>query len=200
MKTKQLSIFLDGGLKASTVRRRKRILEDFKIHVSENELNFDQVLQDPKTLEDQVISFLLSRRVPAGRNSNELVRPKLAYIEAVKSHLKIMLMELSGLDIGNRGLFPNVGKAIKGLKKKIIAEGRGHVEHFDQVPEETLTAIFELLGKVQDLMDARANMEYNRYHECLKKIPHEYRYEISSGHACTQSQLQFFLLGIAIMS
>ena len=52
---------------------------------------------------------------------------------------------------------------------------RGETTHHPPIPDETQDAIFQLAANVYEVMEARYEMDYQRYYDTLKNIPEIFR-------------------------
>lgn len=164
-----------GGLKETTLKKRRVFLDKFKIYVADKSNEpFLEVMKDKSKLEDIMIRYLETIRITK-KGTNEKVRPKALYFENILSHLKNGLSSDTGFDLNNRTLFAKLYKGINAIRRNIKAEGRGNVRHTPVIPQSTLQAIFALLAIVQGIMTARFQEDEVKYQEYLEKIPPKYR-------------------------
>ena len=144
---------------------------------------------DPYAVENEMIKFLEGLRVK-DKKTNELVRPKGSYFEFNKSMLKTSLIKLTGFDFNNTTMFSKLEQAINAIRGRIKAAGRAELDHFPEIPSETLNAIFGLCKNLENLLEARKDKNEVAYEEALKKIPHEFR---NKYHELARINVQFLV-------
>ena len=170
----KFSHILSDGLKKPTVQKRQKVMDRFKKYVSEdcNEV-YDNVIKNKKKLIKLLLSYLETIRVK-DKKTNEQIRPKMLYLDAIISHLKGGLREETSFDFTNRIAFSELYKGIKKIKQDIKRDGRGRTSVRPEIPQDTLKAIFELLSCIQALMKSRIEQNQTQYEIDLMKIPKKY--------------------------
>ena len=72
------------------------------------------------------------------KKTQQQLRPKVGYLEAIRSHLKNEVNVLTGFDLGNRMNFPLFAQSLSGMKKQLKKVGRHQTNHFSEIPGDTL--------------------------------------------------------------
>ena len=94
--------------------------------------------------------------------------PKRETAQAVRSRLKSELIAKFKIDITDPIMFPDNEKKWKALVTEIVAAGRNETKHHEEVYPETMLAIYQLLGKVVEVLKTRGTPDYARL---LASIP-----------------------------
>merc|ERR1712209_376815 len=74
------------------------------------------------------------------KETNEQIRPRALYFDAMFSHLKKALATETEYDISNRTVFSDLHKAVGAIKQQIMIDGRGNISHVisEGLKKETL--------------------------------------------------------------
>ena len=140
----ELNPLTGNFLKKATFHRRNQNVEKFKNWMAENKgVCFDDLLTNPTDLELAVVTFLNEFTI-FDRKTQQQLRPKVAYLDAVRSHLKNELNALTGFDLGNRARFPVFANSISGIKKQLKQDGRHKTNHYEEIPNDTLEVIVKI--------------------------------------------------------
>ena len=95
----ELNPLTGNFLKKATFHRRNQNVEKFKNWMAENKgVCYDDLLTNPTDLELAVVTFLNEFTI-FDRKTQQQLRPKVAYLDAVRSHLKNELNALTGMVI-----------------------------------------------------------------------------------------------------
>ena len=86
--------------------------------------------------------------------------PKWQYAEAIKSHIKMSIIEDFKIDISDSCLFPDMDKRWKAFISELVANGRNETVHHPEIDPETLQKIYELLANTMDALKSRGTSEY----------------------------------------
>lgn len=164
----------NGGLAAKTLEKRKVVIKRFKVFLFEEHQSLESVFQDPVLLEDMIIKYFMGIRVISTANKKE-ERPKKAYLDAIKSHLKVEIGKLSGFDISDRVKFPKFASTYNGLSKTLKQEGRADTKHYPEIPTKTLDKTSALFAKVQKTMEARKSKNREEYRKTIETLPPAYQ-------------------------
>jgi hypothetical protein len=168
----------DNKINAKTSSKRKKLLAKFKAYLADKgQPDLETLLGDVSLLETALVRFFREMRVQCPKTKVE-VRPKWAYIEAIKSHLKVELSRLADykVNISHRSQFPKLHAALGELAKDLASEGRlGTTPQATPIPASTLTAILIIFNKLQDVLLARKANDGSQYAEALETLPESFR-------------------------
>jgi hypothetical protein len=113
--------------------------------------------------------------------------PKKGYAEKLRSNIRNGLKTDFQFDVMDSMMFPDSAKRWKAFVEILSKEGRATVDHKEEIPGETLEAIYDLLWKVKETLEARGDESYA---EKLGKVPPEYHDKL---HQLLQKGAQMIL-------
>ena len=116
--------------------RQVAYLESF-LAAQEGSPNLDSLVKDAvdgdiKPLQDQLVAYFASIRVTNPETKVEEL-PKRTTFDATLSHIKCTVLEKSEgiIDIQVNARFTELGMFLDGFKKKLKAEGKGDITHYE---------------------------------------------------------------------
>ena len=167
-----------GGLKPDTLAKQKSVLAKFKEGLEEDNVKLEDIKDDKQLMSNHISKYLNNIRVAKGRtgeDKNVMIRPKTGYLMVILSHLKSSLRGTCTFDFNNKTEFPDLHKAVSGIKRTIKKAGRGNTRHTPNLPEDVLMAIYSLFADLQEVMEARSMGDRFLYEIAVKKLPSTYR-------------------------
>ena len=113
----------EGRLNQETRKRRTAVLNDFKKAVSESGENFDDFIKVKEDLERFMVNYLDDYKV-LDKDTGKAIPPKDNTLNAIRSHLKCALSDLSGFNFGDKVAFAGLANATATIRKEIKQSGR----------------------------------------------------------------------------
>ena len=86
--------------------------------------------------------------------------PKLATAEAIRSHIKSKILKEICIDITNPENFPSEQVNWRKYTKKLTMEGKSTTKHKDEIPPDTVDALWMLFAAVQRALENRSSDRY----------------------------------------
>ena len=156
----------EQGLSKETLKKRANVITSFKdFLLKQDGLSYDGCLNNNDLLEDSICKFLLQQRLD-DKKKDCLSLPKKKTLEAYKSHLRCQILKdtLGTVDIGSRFQFKNFNDVYQDILMKLKKEGLGDTEHFESMPDSSVSAVFSLLSLVFQLMTTeKTSQQYQSY-------------------------------------
>ena len=125
-----LKVMLDGGVNPATVKKREKVLDQFKEFIKARGQSFEQLIEDAKSfvhgktlLETTFVEYLAGLRI-LEKATKQMIRPKVSYLDLKRSFLKTELSKLTGIDFSSKTACPTLAAGTSGVKKQLKKEGK----------------------------------------------------------------------------
>ena len=181
------SLVRTGGVKDQTLKKRKYFADLVDNYIQKKQSKtLVELLDDPGELEKTLLSYFESLRVDT---EGKTQLPKKNYLDSVFSNIKLWILAKTEqkIDIGHKGLFPNLGLLIKSLHREIKATGHGNTQHYEAIDDESLGRIFCFIALITECVITRGTPAFE---ENIAKLPAGYQKKF---HCLLQASAQFLI-------
>jgi hypothetical protein len=92
----------------------------------------------------------------------------MATASKIRSCIKMKIKDLYKVDVTDSCSFPEAEKSWKSMKKNIVKEKRGEVDHHPEIDPDTLLKFYKLASNIKVAVEGRGTPEY---WNLLKEVP-----------------------------